>query len=148
MRTFGFLLPLILSGYFAKAQGKVKASKAVHVNKTFVECDDEVLASFPGGMHNFNKYIKKNLHYPARAMKYHIQGKVLLNFIVEKNGNIDAIKVIKSVSPDLDAEAVRILKHSPKWRPTTECGKPAKTEFNLPINFSLKKSKYKHEKAI
>jgi len=148
MKAIGILLCLILPGYFVKAQGKVKASKPVHANKTFVECDDEVLASFPGGMRSFNKYIKKNLHYPARAMNHHIQGKVLLNFTVEKNGSIGAIKVIKSVAPDLDAEAIRILKHSPKWRPTTDCGKPARTEFNLPINFSLKKSKYKHEKAI
>ena len=148
MNKFGLLLLLVLPGYFVKAQGKIKASKPVHTNKTFVECDDEVLASFPGGMRSFNKYIKKNLHYPTRAMNHHIQGKVLLNFTVEKNGSIGAIKVIKSVAPDLDAEAIRILKHSPKWCPTTDCGKPARTEFNLPINFSLKKSKYKHGKTI
>jgi TonB family protein len=141
MRTLGLLLLLILPGYIAKAQGKIKASKAVHVNKKFVECDDEVLASYPGGMHSFNRYIKKSLHYPSHAMNKHIQGKVLLNFTVEKDGSIGAVKVIKSVSPDLDAEAIRILKHSPKWHPTTECGKPARTEFNLPINFSLKKPK-------
>ena len=148
MKAIGILLCLILPSYFVKAQGKIKASKLVHTNKAFVECDDEVLASFPGGMRSFNKYIKKNLHYPARAMNHHIQGKVLLNFTVEKNGSIGAIKVIKSVAPDLDAEAIRILKHSPKWRSTTDCGKPVRTQFNLPINFSLKKSKYKHEKAI
>ncbi|MFB9844639.1 energy transducer TonB [Mucilaginibacter ginsenosidivorans] len=141
MKTAGFLLLLVLTGYVAKAQGKIKVSKAAHVNKTFTGCDDEVLASFPGGMRNFNRYIKKSLHYPPHAVVHHIQGKVLLNFAVEKDGSVSAVKVIKGVSPDLDAEAVRILKHSPKWHPTTECGKPAVTEFNLPINFSLKKPK-------
>ncbi|HJP62924.1 MAG TPA: hypothetical protein VJ844_05750, partial [Mucilaginibacter sp.] len=61
MKAFVFLLFLILLSYLAKAQGKIKASKPVHANKTFVECDDEVLASFPGGMRSFNKKIKKNL---------------------------------------------------------------------------------------
>ena len=72
----------------------------------------------------------------------------MLTFIVEKDGSIDGVKVIKGVSPELDMEAVRILRHSPKWHPTKNCGKPRRNEFNLPINFSLKKSKYKHEKAI
>lgn len=129
----------ILSVLAVKAQVKVKASDAVHVADNFVSCDNEILASFPGGMYHFNQYVKKNIHYPVSDIKHHIHGKVILTFIIERDGRISNVKIKKGVSPEIDAEAVRILKNSPKWIPTKNCGKARRTQFAIPINFSLDK---------
>jgi protein TonB len=123
------------------AQGNVKASDVIRVDGSFVSCDYEILASFPGGINRFNQYLAKNIHYPENAIKSGVHGKVILDFIIEKNGKIGAIKIFKSISRDLDAEAIRVLKDSPKWNPTKDCGKAVRTQYRLPIDFQLPKTK-------
>ena len=127
----------------ANAQGKVKAHSITRLkdDSIVVTCDHEILASFPGGRNKFDQYLMKNIRYSARAIKANIQGKVLLNFVIEKDGRIDAVKIVKSLSPELDAEAVRVLKNSPKWRPTRNCGKPERTSYSIPIVFQIPKTK-------
>lgn len=130
----------ILSIFIVRAQIKIKASNVIHINdKLIAPCDDEVYGTFPGGMSKFNQYLAKNIHYPAPAVKSRIQGEVLLSFVIEKNGSISMVKIIKSVSPVIDAEALRVLANSPKWTPTKMCGKAVRTKYNIPINFSLNK---------
>jgi TonB family protein len=137
-----FILIILLVVFFkTNAQGNVKASDIVRVDDNFVSCDNEILASFPGGLGKFNLYLMKSIHYPATAVKSKIHGKMILDFIVEKDGRINAVKVVKSVSPDLDAEAVKVLKNSPKWNPTKNCGKARRTQYRIPINFELPKTK-------
>ena|SRR5579872_3352286 len=92
---------------------------------------------FPGGFQSFYKFLAKNVHYPASAVQNHIQGKVFVTFVVETDGSLTDMKVVKSVSPDIDAEAIRVLKSSPKWKPGMQNGKPVRIQFAVPIDFSL-----------
>jgi periplasmic protein TonB len=99
----------------------------------------EQMPMFPGGFEALYKYLVQNIHYPANAAKDKIEGKVFLSFVVEKDGSLTDIKVIRRVSPDLDAEAVRVLKESPKWKPAIQNSRPVRVLFSLPVSFSLQK---------
>ena len=97
----------------------------------------EKLPEFPGGMVEFMKWITKNLRYPKAAQQQKIQGKVLVAFVIGKDGTVSEIKVTKKVHPLLDAEAVRVVKMMPKWKPGQDKGKPCLTYFCIPVNFVL-----------
>lgn len=90
-----------------------------------------------GGMQSFMTYIGKNLHYPAEARKANVQGTVIVQFVVDEQGNITQPKIRRGVSPELDAEALRIIQNSPRWNPAEDQGKKVKQSINLPISFSL-----------
>ncbi len=98
----------------------------------------ETMPEYPGGQEEMVLFIQKNVHYPNEARDENIQGIVYVNFIVETTGKVANIKVIRGVYPSLDAEAVRVVKLMPRWKPGTQKGKPVRVTFNLPINFSLK----------
>ena len=97
----------------------------------------EKLPEFPGGMVEFMKWITKNLRYPKAAQQQKIQGKVMVAFIIGKDGTVSEIKVTKKVHPLLDAEALRVMKMMPKWKPGEDKGKPCLTSFCIPVNFVL-----------
>lgn len=97
----------------------------------------ERLPEFPGGMVEFMKWLTKNLKYPVLAQQQKIQGKVLVAFIINKDGTVTDQKVIKSVSPELDREALRVIRIMPKWKPGEDHGKPCRTYFSIPIIFKL-----------
>ena len=97
----------------------------------------EKLPEFPGGMVEFMKWITKNLRYPKAAQQQKIQGKVMVAFIIGKDGTVSEIKVTKKVHPLLDAEALRVMKMMPKWKPGEDKGKPCLTYFCIPVNFVL-----------
>jgi TonB family protein len=92
---------------------------------------------FKGGMQAFYKYLSSSVHYPADAVKNHIQGKVFISFIVEKDGSLSDLKIVRSVSPDLDAETMRVIKASPNWNPGTQNGKPVRVAYTMPMSFTL-----------
>jgi protein TonB len=92
---------------------------------------------FPGGMNKFYYYLSGVIRYPGASAQKHIQGKVLLNFIVEKDGSLTHIKVIKSVAKDIDAEAVRVMKGSPKWNPGMQNGNAVRVSYTIPISFTM-----------
>ena len=96
------------------------------------------LPSFPGGVSALMHYLATNIHYPANAINHNEQGRVFVHFFVEPNGTISNIKVIKGVSPSLDAEAVRLVKKMPKWIPGINKGKPVRVPFTLPVKFTLR----------
>jgi TonB family protein len=95
------------------------------------------MPSFPGGIRALMQYLTENIRYPEEAKKMHLQGRVFLQFIVEADGSITHIRVIRGVSPSLDAEAVRVIRNMPKWKPGTQRGKPVRVRFNLPIKFTM-----------
>lgn len=97
----------------------------------------ERLPEFPGGMVEFMKWLTKNLRYPALARQQKIEGKVIVAFIINRDGTITGQKVVKSVSPELDREALRVLRMMPKWKPGEEKGEPCRTYFSIPVNFKL-----------
>lgn len=83
------------------------------------------------------KWLTRNLRYPPQAQQQKIQGKVVVSFIVNKDGSISAPTIVKSVDPMLDNEAMRVVKMMPRWKPGLEKGKPCRTMFAIPINFVL-----------
>lgn len=97
----------------------------------------EQTASFPGGDQALFSFIGNNLHYPSEAAEAGIQGKVIVSFVVEKDGSISQAKVIRSVDTALDAEALRVVKKLPKWVPGRNNGKPVRSQYVLPISFRL-----------
>lgn len=95
------------------------------------------LPEFPGGPVNFMKWLTKNLHYPIAAQRQGIEGKVITQFIVESDGTITDLKVIQSLSPICDREALRVLKMMPKWKPGQQNEKPCRSMVCIPIVFKL-----------
>ena len=92
---------------------------------------------FPGGLVELSRFIQANMKYPAEAQRNGIQGKVVLQFIVTTTGEVRDVEVLRSVDPELDAEAVRICQMLPRFTPGTLGGKPVNVKYALPINFTL-----------
>ncbi len=97
----------------------------------------EQLPEFPGGMVEFMKWLTRNLKYPAYARDRKIQGKVVVSFLVNKDGSIANPKIEKSCDPVLDREALRVIRMMPRWKPGLMDEKPCRTMVAVPVNFQL-----------
>ena len=106
------------------------------VEKEIIEFPD-VEAQFPGGAAALQQWIVDNVNYPQTAIEMNEQGRVYLSFVVEPDGSITNVKVIKGVSKDLDREAKRLVRAMPKWTPGEAAGEKARTRCQIPINFTL-----------
>ena len=103
----------------------------------------ELLPEFPGGMAELMKYLQKNLRYPQICKEQGVQGRVIVQFVVNTDSTITDVNVIKSVNPHLDEEAVRVVKAMPKWNPGKQRGEPVRVRFTLPVTFRLPKDTVK-----
>ncbi len=99
----------------------------------------EVMPEFPGGMQAMIEYLNTNIKYPKDAIKQEVGGRVMVMFVVETDGSLSNVRVARKVFPSLDAEAVRVVKTMPKWKPGKEKGRPVRVNFTMPIVFSIKK---------
>lgn len=97
----------------------------------------EQMPQFPGGDAELMKYLSKNIKYPTMAMENNVQGRVIVQFVVTKTGAIGEVKVVRSVDPDLDKEAVRVCKSLPKFIPGKMNGQAVNVWYTLPVNFKL-----------
>ena len=98
----------------------------------------EKAPEFPGGQKALFKYLSENVKYPVMAQENGIQGKVVCQFVVNRDGSIVDIEVVRSAGdPSLDKEAVRVIKSMPKWKPGKHSGKTVRVKFTLPVNFRL-----------
>lgn len=97
----------------------------------------EQMPEFPGGMKEMLKFLQENVKYPENAMKNNVQGRVIVQFVIEKDGTPTEFKVARSVDPDLDAEALRVLQTMPKWKPGMQRGKIVRVKFTVPVSFKL-----------
>ena len=97
----------------------------------------EELPEFPGGASEFMKWLTKNLRYPVQAQQRKLQGKVVAQFIVNKDGTISNIELVKRVDPSLDNEALRVLRLMPRWKAGQQNEKPCRTQVCIPIVFKL-----------
>ena len=97
----------------------------------------EELPEFPGGASEFMKWLTKNLRYPVQAQQRKLQGKVVAQFIVNKDGSISNIELVKRVDPSLDNEALRVLRLMPRWKAGQQNEKPCRTQVCIPIVFKL-----------
>jgi protein TonB len=92
---------------------------------------------FEGGMQAWAKYIQRNLRYPLQAQEDGIQGKVFISFVIEKDGSISNVTVLRGVASSLDQEAARVIQRSPKWKPGIQNKQSVRVRYNMPISFSL-----------
>jgi TonB family protein len=98
----------------------------------------EEMPDFPGGQEAMMAWIMNNVRYPAEASAQKVYGMVTVSFIVRANGKVSDVRVEKSAHPLLDAEAVRVIKSMPDWKPGTQHGKPVDVGFTVPVEFLLK----------
>lgn len=94
-------------------------------------------AEFPGGQPALMRWLSNNMRYPEAAQQNDIQGRVIVKFVVEKDGSIGNVQIAKGVDKDLDREALRVVKKMPKWQPGKNNGQAVRSYFNLPVTFRL-----------
>lgn len=97
----------------------------------------EKMPSFPGGDAALFKFLNENVKYPVIAQENGVQGRVICQFVVNRDGSIVDVEVVRSVDPSLDKEAIRVIKSMPKWSPGQQRGKPVRVKYTLPVNFRL-----------
>lgn len=124
----------------AKAEAKASDVTApADTTKNVVYDVTETMPQFPGGQGVMMKYLAANIKYPASAVKAKKQGRVIVAFVIQKDGSVTNARIVKSVDPELDAEALRIVKAMPNWTPGTQDGKPVNVRYTIPVVFSLYK---------
>jgi TonB family protein len=158
MKNFGivilFLIPFLGNAQDSDTKKEENTVITIENGKVKGENEEEVftivenMPEFPGGQKALYEFLVKNLKYPAKAKKKGISGKVYVNFVIGKDGQVRDIKVIRGVHKLLDKEAIRVMKAMPKWKPGTQRGKNVNVSYNLPINFKLsRKDKKMSEKS-
>ncbi len=98
----------------------------------------EQMPEFPGGVEALMDFVAKNVVYPQEAMDKEISGRVYVSFVIEKDGSVNEVKVMKGIGGGCDDEAVRVIKAMPKWKPGKQEGKPVRVSYMMPISFKLK----------
>ena len=93
------------------------------------------MPDLPGGQKELLSFLSLNIKYPTKAIENKIQGRVIVQFVVNKDGSISGAKVVRSVDPDLDKEALRVINSMPKWKPGMQKGEPVSVKFTVPIVF-------------
>lgn len=104
---------------------------------TIIFVSVQKVPEFPGGIDKLYHFLMVNIRYPATAREHNTQGKVIISMVVEKDGSLSCVKVVRSVSEDLDNEALRVIKLSPKWNPGMQNGVPVRVAYSIPISFTL-----------
>jgi len=129
--------------------GSISFAQEVEVKEEPLEKDVytivENMPEFPGGQDSMFYFLAKNIIYPKEAKEKGIEGKVYVNFTVNKDGSIGDVKVIRGVHPLLDNEAVRVVKSFPKWKPGIQRGELVRVSYNLPITFKMSTPEEKKE---
>ena len=127
-----------VGGEVLKAKEEIAAPeppKPVEENKVFDVV--EQMPSFPGGMGALMSWLSQNIKYPVIAAENGVQGRVIVQFVVEKDGSITDVKVAKSVDPSLDKEAARVVKSMPHWIPGKQNGSAVRVKYTVPVTFKL-----------
>ena len=158
-----FVLPLVVLAIAAFARPEVKSAsqdlEAVQLNDILpdtppleepapqINPEDTVIfqvvqfmPEFPGGMVELMNYISSNVHYPADALAAGIEGRVTTMFIVEKDGTLSNVQILRNLEPSLDAEALRVIRSMPTWKPGYQNDKPVRTRYTVPVNFRIQRS--------
>ena len=130
LATLSVLALLLMVNTNAMAQNKKAANDKV-LEKA------EVMPEFPGGDQAMMDFVAKNVQYPQEARDKEISGRVLVGFVVEKDGSITDVKVVKGIGGGCDEEAVRVVKAMPKWKPGKDKGKPVRVSYMMPFTFKL-----------
>lgn len=121
----------------APASQEVKEAPAEKAAEEEIFMVVEQMPEFPGGIKELMDYLGTNVKYPENAMKKNVQGRVVVQFVVEKDGSLSEASVIRSIDPDLDAEALRVVQTMPKWKPGMQKGQAVRVKYTLPVSFKL-----------
>ena len=113
------------------------ATPIVNPEDTLIYQVVEFMPEFPGGMVELMNFVSNNVRYPAEALNTGIEGRVTTIFIVEKDGTLSNIQVLRGVDPSLNAEALRVIRSMPKWTPGRQGEKPVRTRYTVPVNFTI-----------
>jgi len=148
---FIFLLPMIAMAQQAPAgstdQYPVRVDEAIPVHPAAAPSSGdedkvytmaEVMPEFPGGQNALFAFLGKNIQYPADALESKKQGTVYVSFVVNTDGKVTDVKMLRGLHPSLDKEAMRVVSRMPNWTPGMQNGKPVKTQYNLPVKFLLR----------
>jgi protein TonB len=136
MKTIGLTLTMIFLFFCMVVSAQEKIPNKPNAEGVYYEV--EVMPEFPGGSSALMEFLVKNVQYPKQAVKDSITGKVFVQFIINETGKVTNPKVLKSVNPLLDAEAIRVVGTLPDWTPGKNKGVTVKVAFTLPIAFALK----------
>ena len=135
MKKIAFLLLVALMSTTTISAQKTVISMRQSDEKVFDVV--EHMPEYPGGMDSLMTFLMRTVKYPKEAAEKGIQGRVVVMFIVEKDGQISEPEIQKSVFPTLDEEALRVIRCMPKWKPGMQSGKVVRVRFNIPITFRL-----------
>lgn len=125
-----FILMLLIGCFYIVVQARTEE------NKVFDVVDQ--MPSFPGGSSSLMKYLSSQIKYPVVAEENGVEGKVVCSFVVGTDGSITDVRVVRSVDPSLDKEAVRVLRSMPKWEPGLKNGKTVRVRYTVPVAFRLR----------
>ena len=128
---------VVVVGYASKDDPTPEGGSAKGKNEDEVFTAVEAMPKFPGGQTGLFQYLARSIKYPVIAQKNKEQGRVIIQMVVSKDGSLSDIKVLRSVSPSLDAEAVRVVGNMPKWEPGMQKGQPVSVKYTIPIVFRL-----------
>jgi TonB family protein len=139
MKKLIFIAALLLSVLGATAQTDSTAAANDTVTVTKAVDYAEEMPDYPGGFEKMNKFIAKNLKYPKDAITNNIEGRVIAEFIVERDGSLSNIKISKDIGYGCGEELVRVIKKMPQWKPGTQKGKAVRVKMKLPVTFTIPK---------
>ena len=143
MKKIVLTIILALMGAAAWAQSETKTTAKPESTEPLNVIEDEVFVvveedpEFPGGIEALYRYLASNIKYPEQAKAEKIQGHVYVTFIIEKDGSISNIKLLRDIGGGCGQEAVRVVQAMPKWKPARQRGKRVRAQYTLPINFKL-----------
>jgi len=130
LATLSVLVLLFVANTNATAQNKKVANDKV-LEKA------EVMPEYPGGDQAMMQFVADNVKYPQEAIDKEVSGRVMVGFVVEKDGSISDVKVVKGIGGGCDEEAVRVVNAMPKWKPGMDKGKPVRVSYIMPFTFKL-----------
>ena len=130
-----YTLPVLFSLAKENSEAASKEPKAIEVNQVFQVVEN--MPEFPGGMPACMQWLKDNMQYPKEAQEKKESGRVIVQFIVEADGSVSNAKIVRGISPSIDAESLRLVNAMPKWKPGTQGGQAVKVKYTLPIRFAM-----------
>ncbi len=140
MKKITLVVLLIISVLqFSFSQGQLSRPEptvSAHIDR-MVFMEPEKMPQFPGGLPEMDKFINTKLNYPREAVKSNVQGTVFVGFVIDTDGKVKDVRVLKGIGSGCEEEVVRVLQQMPQWQPGTENGSAVAVSYSLPVDFKL-----------